>query len=89
MITQYKVPLFFGSSDFSIGAFYSFSLIWRLLYYFGSVDERQLHIPLPGWEGTEGRVMCTAAYFHFNPFSRYTNNMKCKKCGSKIKLVFS
>jgi len=25
--------------------------------------------------------------FSFNPFSGYTKNMKCKKCGGKIKLV--
>jgi hypothetical protein len=77
MITQYKVPLFFGSSDFSIGAFYSFSLIWRLLYYFGSVDERQLHIPLPGWEGTEGRVTKTIYPYDLKYVSFWLKESRC------------
>ena len=44
--------------------------------------------------GNEGGVMIkeeifNSLVFSSDPFSRYTNNMKCKKCGSKIKLVFS
>jgi hypothetical protein len=31
----------------------------------------------------------TRLVFSFKPFSGYTNNMKCRKCGGKIKLLIA